>query len=98
MEIKVGLYFREIKEINPLHVKILELKKNHLTSYWLISGSIQTFSALILRACLAAETKNEFQESYRFSKNVYDAFLEKAYHLMKNNCVDLHDMDVSFEA
>lgn len=77
---------------NIIHI-IYPLRNTDPVSYWLISGSTQTFFTLIQNYCFSAENKKDLINNYQESKKVYDEFLSKAYALIRSNSLEVHDFN-----
>ena len=76
---------------NSLLLKANKLRDTCPSSYWLVTGSTQNFSSVIVKAGLCAETRAEFLEAYRYSVRAFEEYVKWGKKLLKNNIMQPHD-------
>lgn len=82
-----------INAFNKIIQIIYPLRNTDPVSYWLISGSTQTFFTLIQNYCFSADDEKNLISNYLESKKVYEEFLSKAYTLIRSNSLEVHDFN-----
>ena len=82
--------------LDNIHLSIFDLQEKNPTCYWLLTGSIQNFFTLIMRACLACDNKEDLNKTYNFCRGVYHEFLSLAFDLLKNKTLMKHDLNRDF--
>lgn len=79
-----------LEELDKVFLTVYALQKSAPVSYWLLTGTLQNFFTLIMRACIVAKDTRELQENYRFSTNELLKFLKYCYKLINNECLVHH--------
>ncbi len=82
--------------LDILHGEILKLKQSSPAIYWILNGSIQSFSTILIRSCLIAKTPEELKENYQYTKKVYEDFISRAYKLFREEALTHHTVNKEF--
>lgn len=73
------------RELRRIFKNIDSIEKIHNISALLLKGSIQTHSGMLTYYCEMAKTPEEFQRCYKIGKKNYNALINKALDLMKED-------------
>ncbi len=81
------------QELDSLFLAVYSLRETAPVSYWVLTGSLQNFFALVTRASIVAKDAKQLEENYRYvTKELMDYF-KFAYKLISKESLEWHHED-----